>query len=72
MVCKLLRSVKTFTNNPFYTKLKYIKGQLISKENCQAVNSSKKLTNGFVFTTIRRVFVYFFEEIEDTKKAFRN
>ena len=24
MVCKLLRSVKTFTNNPFYTKLRYI------------------------------------------------
>ena len=31
------------------------KGQLISKANCQAVNSSK-----------------FLEEIEDSKKAFRN
>ena len=48
------------------------KGQLISKANCQAVNSSKKRTNEFVFTTMRRVFVRFLEEIEDSKKAFRN
>ena len=27
------------------------KGQLISKSNCQAMNSSKKQTNQFVFTT---------------------
>ena len=27
-----------------------IKGQLISKANCQAVNSSKKRRNEFVFT----------------------
>ena len=47
-----------------------IKGQLISKANCQAVNSSKKRTNEFVFTTMRRVFVRFLEEIEDTKKHF--
>ena len=40
-------------------------GQLISKANCQAVNSSKKRTNEFVFTTMRRVFVLFLEEIED-------
>ena len=46
------------------------KGQLISKANCQAVNSSKKRTNEFVFTTMRRVFVRFLEEIEDSKKAF--
>ena len=32
------------------------KGQLISKANCQAENSSKKRTNEFVFTTMRRVF----------------
>ena len=70
MVCKLLRSVKTFTNNPFYTKLKYIKGQLISKENCQAVNSSKKRTNESVFTTMQLDFVRFLEEIEDTKMIF--
>ena len=48
------------------------KGQLISKANCQAVNSSKKRTNEFIFTTMRRVFVCFLEEIEDSKKAFRN
>ena len=40
------------------------KGQLISKANCQAVNSSKKLMNELVFTTMRRVFVRFLEEIE--------
>ena len=48
------------------------KGQLISKANCQAVNSSKKRTNEFVFTTMRCVFVRFLEEIEDSKEAFRN
>ena len=48
------------------------KGQLISKANCQAVNSSKKRTNELVFTTMRCVFVHFLEEIEATKKAFRN
>ena len=36
------------------------------------MNSSKKRTNEFVFTTLRRVFVPFLEEIEDSKKAFRN
>ena len=48
------------------------KGQLISKANCPAVNSSKKQTNEFVFTTIRHVLVLFLEEIEDTKKTFQN
>ena len=48
------------------------KGQLISKANCQAVNSSQKRTNEFVFTNMRCVFVPFLEEIEDSKKAFRN
>ena len=47
-----------------------IKGQVISKANCQAVNSSKKRRNEFVFTTMRRVFVRLLEEIEDTKKHF--
>ena len=42
------------------------KGQIISKANCQTVNSSKKRTNEFDFTTMRRVFVHFLEEIEDT------
>jgi hypothetical protein len=48
------------------------KGQLISKANCQAVNSSKKRTNEFVFTTLRHVYVCFLEEIEINKKTFRN
>jgi hypothetical protein len=47
-------------------------GQLISKANCQAVNSSKKQTNEFVFTSMRHFFAPFLEEIEDSKKAFRN
>ena len=51
---------------------KYYKGQLISKANCQVVNSSKK-TNEFVFTTtMQSVFVHFLEEIEESKMAFRN
>ena len=36
------------------------------------MNSSKKRTNEFVFTTTRHVSVRFLEEIEDTKKTFRN
>ena len=48
------------------------KGQLISNAICQAVNSSKKWTNEFIFTTMRCVFVRFLEEIEDSKEAFRN
>ena len=48
------------------------KGQLISKDNCQAMKSSKKQTNEFIFTTMRRIFVRFLEEIEDIKKTFRN
>ena len=44
------------------------KDQLISKAKCQAVNSSKKRTNEFIFTTMRRVFVCF----DDTKKFFWN
>ena len=54
------------------TSEEHTKGQIILKANCQAVNSSKKRTNEFVFTTMRRVFVRFLEEIEDTKKTFRN
>jgi hypothetical protein len=49
-----------------------VKGQLISKANCQAMNSSKKQTNEFVFTTIRRVIVRFLEDIDNTKKNYRN
>ena len=47
-------------------------GQLILKANCQAMNSSKKETNEFVFTTMRRVFVRYLKEINVTKKSFRN
>ena len=36
-----------------------IKGQLISKANCQEMNSSKKWTNEFVFTTMQRFFCLF-------------
>ena len=36
------------------------------------MNSSKKRTNEFVFTTVRCVFVRFLEEIEHSKEAFRN
>ena len=46
------------------------KGQLISKANCQAEDSSKKRTNEFVFTSMRRVFVRFLEESSTRKKRF--
>ena len=39
-----------------------VKGQLISKTNCQPEDSSKKGTNEFVFTTVQSVFVRFLEE----------
>ena len=55
-----------------WTKIFLSKGQLISKENCQAVNSSKKWTNEFLFTSMQHVFVCFLEKIEDRKKTFRN
>ena len=51
---------------PFWYKTK---GQLISKAKCQAMKSSKKRMNEFVFTSMRRVFVCFLEDIEDSKKA---
>ena len=35
------------------------------------MDSSKKRMNEFVFTSMRRVFVRFLEEIEDSKNAFR-
>ena len=55
-------------SSDFYTT----KGQLISKANCQAKDSSKKRTNEFVFTSMRRVFVRFFEESSARKKTFRD
>ena len=48
------------------------KGQLISKMNCQAMDSSKKRTNEFVFTSMRRVCVRFLEESWGLTICFRN
>ena len=53
-------------------KLMTPKGQLISKANCQAEDSSKKRTNEFVFTSMRRVFVRFFEESSARRKTFQD
>ena len=52
--------------------LDFSKGQLISKTNCQAKDFSKKRTNEFVFTSMRRIFVRFFEESSARKKTFRD
>ena len=46
------------------------KGQLISKANCQAVNSSKNRTNEFVITTMGRVIIIFLKKLKTTKKSF--
>ena len=48
------------------------KVSFFSKANCQAVNSSNKRMYEFIFTAMRRVLVCFLEEIEDSKKVFRN
>jgi hypothetical protein len=56
----------------FLLFVKSIKGQLISKRFFGWSIFSKKRTNEFVFTTMRRVFVRFFEEIDHPKKPFRN
>ena len=45
-----------------------LKGQLISKANCQAKDSSKKRMNEFIFNSMRRVFVRFLEESSARKK----
>ena len=47
-----------------------IKGQLISKANCQAEDSSKKRTNEFVFTSMRRVVIHFLKNPWPEKKRF--
>ena len=54
------------------TRITPVKGQLISNANCQSLNSSKNQTNEFVFTSMRRVFVRFLEEIEDSTETFWN
>ena len=45
---------------------------LISKTNCQALNSFKKQTNEFVSTSMQYIFICFLEEIEDSNKTFQN
>ena len=69
----ILLRASWFRLNWFFFYLGWlVKGQLISKANCQAVNSSWKQTNEFVFNSMLGVFVCFLEEIEESKKAFRN
>ena len=70
-----LTNQSNFQYFTFFEKKKILfmlvsKGQLISKANYQAVNSSKKQTNEFVFTTMRLVFIRFLGEIEGNKKTF--
>ena len=50
--------------------IKTSKGQLISKANCQAVNSSKKRTNEFDFPTMRLVFICFWKKLKTPKRHF--
>ena len=57
-------------NNSFIATVLSAKGQLISKTNCQAEDSSKKRTNEFVFTSMQRVFVRFLGESLARKKRF--
>ena len=42
----------------------------ISKANCQVMNSSKKQTNEFVFTTMPCVFVRFWKKLKTPKRHF--
>ena len=56
----------------FISNFSVTKGQLISKANCQAEDSSKKRTNEFVFTSVQLVFVHFLEESSARKKPFRD
>ena len=46
----------------------WVKGQLISKANCQAVISSKKRMNEFVFTTMRSFFGKNWSQQKDISK----
>ena len=58
--------------NNLYLDSQVSKGQLISKANFQAVNSSKRTNKWIHYTSIWRVSVCFLKEIEDSKKAFPN
>ena len=46
------------------------KGQLITKANFHAVNSSKKRTNEFVFTTMQCVFFVLWKKLKTPKRHF--
>ena len=66
-----IRSAKTNLKYPHLPPLIIaFKGQLISKANCQAKDSSKKRTNEFIFTSMQHVFVRFLEESSARKKRF--
>ena len=70
----MILSLIVFTDWLFYEHM--AKGQKKSKWFFQDDVSSKKWTNKFDFTTmvpqVDLFFVHFLEEIEDTKKTFRN
>ena len=71
----------TCHNHQHVTRLLYLlyfglnwtttKGQLITKANCQAEDSSKKRTNEFVFTSMQRVFVRFLKNPLSEKNVSR-
>ena len=48
------------------------KGQLILKAKCQAMNSSKRRRNELVFTTMQRVFGFFWKTLKTTKRHFES
>ena len=65
--------LNTYLKKPLVLKKRlHNKGHLISKRFLGSSISFKKRTNEFVFTTMRRAFVRFLEEIDDPKKSFRN
>ena len=65
-----MRKNKAWCFDVFKPYALFSKGQFISKAICQAEDSSKKRTNEFVFTKMRRVFVHFLEESSARKKRF--
>ena len=52
--------------------MKQVKGQLISRADCQAEDSPKKRTNEFVFTSVQQLFVRFLGESSASNKTFRD